>query len=142
MGKYRKKAREVVFRTLYTYDIKDGNLLEIVEDHLRDIKDKLSKKTIDYIYTMLKGIEEHFSEIDEVLRENLKNWRLERLGYPERALLRLGVYELLFSDTEDKGRVFMDILDLTKCYIDNPDTVKFVNGVLSTIYKNKQKVNQ
>lgn len=36
----------------------------------------------------------------------------------------------------------MDILDLTKCYIDNPDTVKFINGVLSTVYKNRQKVNQ
>ncbi len=141
MGKYRKKAREIVFRTLYTYDMKGGDLFEIMEDHIKGIREKLSKKTLDYIYSILKGIEEHLPEIDDILRENLKNWRLERLGYPERALLRLGVYELLFSEIEDKGRVFMDILDLTKCYIDSTETVKFINGVLSTIYKNRQKVS-
>ncbi len=140
MGKFRKKAREIVFRTLYSYDLKGGDLYEILEDHIKDIRGKLSPKTIEYAYNILKGIEEHKEEIDELLRENLKNWRLERLGYPERALLRLGVYELIFSDVEDKGRVFMDILDLTKCYISNTETVRFINGVLSTVYNVDQKV--
>ncbi|WP_457641391.1 transcription antitermination factor NusB [Persephonella sp.] len=140
MGKFRKKAREIVFRTLYTYDIKGGDLFEIMEDHIKDVRENLSEKTLGYVYATLKGLEEHLPEVDETIKEHLKNWRLERLGYPERALLRLGVYELLFSDIEDKGRVFIDVLDLTKCYINNQDTVKFINGILSTIYKNHQKI--
>ncbi len=135
MGRFRKKAREIAFRTLYTYDIKGGDVFEILEEHIKDIRDKLSQKTIEYAYNIVKGVEEHLFEIDEIIRKHLKNWRLERLGYIERALLRIGTYELVFADeVKDKGRVFIDILDLTDCYLNNPDSIKFINGVLSAIY--------
>lgn len=133
--RYRKKAREILFRALYTYDLKGGDIFEILEEHIKDIRSQLSEKVLEYIYSTAKGIIDILPEIDQIIQENLKDWRLERLGYPERALLRLGTYELVFSDIPDKGRVFIDILDLAKCYIDNEDTLKFINGVLSSIYK-------
>ncbi|WP_029519902.1 transcription antitermination factor NusB [Persephonella sp. IF05-L8] len=138
-GKYRKKAREILFRTLYTYDLKGGDIFEILEEHIKDIRDELSPEVLEYAYSIAKGIMDALEDIDKILRENLKGWRLERLGYPERALLRLGTYELVFSDVPDKGRVFIDILDLAKCYLDNEDSLKFINGVLSTIYKKYQQ---
>ncbi len=136
MGKFRKKAREIAFRTLYTYDLKGGDIFEILEEHIKDIRDKISQKTLDYAYELVKNVEEHLDEIDQIIKDHLKNWRLERLGYIERALLRLGTYELVFNkNVKDKGRVFIDILDLTDCYLNNPDSIKFINGVLSAIYK-------
>ena len=138
-GKYRKKAREILFRTLYTYDLKGGDIFEILEEHIKDIRDELSPEVLEYAYSIAKGIMDSLDDIDKILRENLKGWRLERVGYPERALLRLGTYELVFSDVPDKGRVFIDILDLAKCYLDNEDSLKFINGVLSTIYKKYQQ---
>ncbi|SNZ07124.1 NusB antitermination factor [Persephonella hydrogeniphila] len=141
-GKFRKKAREILFRVLYSYDLKGGDIFEIVEEQIKEIRNKLSPEVIEYAYSIAKGITDSIEDIDRIISENLKEWRLERLGYPERALLRLGTYELVFSDIQDKGRVFVDILDLAKCYIDNEDTLKFINGVLSTIHKkyNKQDV--
>ncbi len=140
MGKFRKKAREIAFRTLYTYDLKGGDIFEILEEHIKGVRDKLSQKTIDYAYRIVKGVEEHLNEIDELIKNHLKNWRLERLGYIERALLRVGTYELVFDENvKDKGRVFIDILDLTDCYLNNPDSIKFINGVLSAIYKETKK---
>ena len=140
MGRFRKKAREIAFRTLYTYDLKGGDIFEILEEHIKDIRDKLSPETIDYAYKLVKNTEEHLDEIDRIIKEHLKNWRFERLGYIERALLRLGTYELIFNnEVKDKGRVFIDILDLTDCYLNNPDSVKFINGVLSAIYKEHKK---
>ncbi len=140
MGRFRKKAREIAFRTLYTYDLKGGDIFEILEEHIKDVRDKLSPQTIEYAYKLIKNIEEHLDEIDEIIKKHLKNWRFERLGYVERALLRLGTYELIFDDeVKDKGRVFIDILDLTDCYLNNPDSVKFINGVLSAIYKEYKK---
>ena len=140
MGRFRKKAREIAFRTLYTYDLKDGDIFEILEEHIKDVRDKLSPQTLDYAYKLVKNTEEHLDEIDKIIKEHLKNWRFERLGYIERALLRLGTYELIFDDeVKDKGRVFIDILDLTDCYLNNPDSVKFINGVLSAIYKEYKK---
>ncbi len=140
MGRFRKKAREIAFRTLYTYDLKGGDIFEILEEHIKDVRDKLSPQTLDYAYKLVKNTEEHLDEIDKIIKEHLKNWRFERLGYIERALLRLGTYELIFDDeVKDKGRVFIDILDLTDCYLNNPDSVKFINGVLSAIYKEYKK---
>ena len=139
-GRYRKKAREILFRTLYTYDLKGGDIFEILEEHIKDFREKLSTVTLEYAYSTAKGILDSLDEIDKIIQENLKDWRLERLGYPERALLRLGVYELLFSEIPDKGRVFMDILDLAKCYINSEESLKFINGVLSSIYKKYQNV--
>ncbi|MDQ7056449.1 MAG: transcription antitermination factor NusB [Persephonella sp.] len=139
-GRYRKKAREILFRTLYTYDLKDEDIFEILEEHIKDFRDRLSTETLEYAYSTAKGILDSLEEIDKIIQENLKEWRLERLGYPERALLRLGVYELLFSEIPDKGRVFIDILDLAKCYINSEDSLKFINGVLSSIYKKYQNV--
>ncbi|RMD45173.1 MAG: transcription antitermination factor NusB [Aquificota bacterium] len=144
MGRFRKKAREIALRTLYTYDILgDGDIFQILEDHIKDVRKNLSSKTIEYAYSIVKGVEEHLDEIDELIKSHLKNWRLERLGYLERALLRIGTYELVFSNIEDKGRVFMDILDLTDCYLNNKDTIKFINGVLSAIYNDtKEEVSK
>ncbi len=140
MGRYRKKAREIAFRTLYTYDLKGGDIFEILEEHIKDVRNKLSPQTIEYAYNIVKGVEEHLSEIDEIIKQYLKNWRLERLGYIERALLRIGTYELVFADeVKDKGRVFIDILDLTDCYLNNQDSIKFINGVLSAIYNDFKK---
>ncbi|WP_457639724.1 transcription antitermination factor NusB [Persephonella sp.] len=139
-GKYRKKAREILFRTLYTYDLKGGDIFEILEEHIKEIRDHISPETLEFAYSIAKGITDFLDEIDRIIQENLNNWRLERLGYPERALLRLGTYELVFSDVPDKGRVFIDILDLAKCYLDSEDSLRFINGVLSSIYKKHQNV--
>ncbi len=138
VGKFRKKAREILFKTLYSYDLKGGNLKEILEDYIQEFKKanrgKISKKTLEYAYSIAEGLEKHLDEIDRIIEEHLKGWRLKRLGYPERALLRLGTYELLFADIPDKGRVFIDILDLAKCYLTDEESLKFINGVLSSIY--------
>jgi N utilization substance protein B len=141
-GKFRKKAREILFKALYSYDLKGGDIFEIIEEHIKETGDKFSPEIMEYVYSIAKGIVDSIEDIDRIISESLKGWRLERLGYPERALLRLGTYELIFSDIPDKGRVFVDILDLAKCYIDNEDTLKFINGVLSSIYKkyNKQDI--
>ncbi|NPA51880.1 MAG: transcription antitermination factor NusB [Aquificae bacterium] len=146
VGKYRKKAREILFKTLYSYDLKGENLSDIlkyyIEEFKRDNKGKINTKTVEYANSIAKGIEKHLKEIDKIIERHLKGWRLERLGYLERALLRLGTYELVFSDIQDKGRVFIDILDLAKCYLPEEDSIKFINGVLSGIFKKITKKYQ
>ncbi len=144
MGKYRKIAREISFRTLYTYDFrKDEDIYDLLEEVIKNVRSSLHPRIIDYSYKILNSYEENKETVDEIIKKHLERWRLERLGYPERAFLRLGTTELLFSDIDDKGRVFIDILDLAKCYIGIPESLRFINGVLSSIYKNeKPEVSQ
>ena len=139
MGKYRKVAREISFRTLFAYDFrKDEDIFEILEEVIKDVRPYLPTKIIDYSYKIIANYEDNRDTVDELIKKNLKNWRLERLGYPERAFIRLGVVELLYSTIDDKGRVFIDILDLAKCYIGIKDSLRFINGVLSSIYKSER----
>ncbi len=135
MSKYKKRARELAFRVLYTADLSGKPIDEVYKEYLNRLKDQLSPKTIEYTNKIIKDLIKYKKEIDEIISNNLKNWKLKRLGYPERALLRLGTYELLFEPTKAKGRIFIDILDLTNCYLSSKETIKFINGILNTIYK-------
>ncbi len=140
IGKFRKKAREIALKTLYAYDIHKQNvdINELLEDIIADVRKDLCPETLEYAYSIVNGVVEHLDEIDEIIQKYLEDWRLERLGTIERALLRLGTYELLFADVPDKGRVFIDLLDLAKCYGLDDEALKFINGVLSSIYKNEK----
>ena len=142
IGKFRKKAREIALKVLYAYDInkEDKDINEILEDIIKDIRSEISENTLKYTYTLVNGIQDNLDEIDEIIQGHLKEWKLERLGYIERALLRIGTYELIFLDTPDKGRVFTDILDLAKCYSLDENAIKFINGVLSSIYKDYKHI--
>ncbi|EDP73341.1 transcription antitermination factor NusB [Hydrogenivirga sp. 128-5-R1-1] len=136
VGKFRKKAREIALKVLYAYDIdKEKDINETLEETISDIRQNLSEKTLKYAYQIINGVYEYIDEIDNIIQSHLKDWRLDRLGYIERALLRIGTYELVFSDIPDKKRVFMDILDIAKCYNLDEKALKFINGVLSKIYK-------
>ncbi len=136
MSKYKKRARELVFRVLYTSDITGKSIEDVYLEYLNRLKGQLSPKTVEYSNEIIKNLKNHTKEIDEIISKNLKNWRLERLGYPEKALLRLGTYELLFEPVKAKGRIFIDILDLTNCYLSSKESIKFINGILNSIYKN------
>jgi len=136
VGRHRKIAREIAFRTLYSYDFRpEDDIFEILEDHIRDVRNKIPQKALEYVYKILDTYIDNSDKVDEIIEEHLERWTLKRLGYPERAFLRLGTTELVFSDLEDKGRVFVDILDLIDCYIGTEDSLRFINGVLSSIYK-------
>ncbi|GAB6072822.1 transcription antitermination factor NusB [Venenivibrio stagnispumantis] len=136
--KIRKEAREVILRVLYSYDIRKEDMLSIFEDYIK--KEKFNSKVKEYARNVIEGISQNLQTIDNIIQDYLEDWRLERLGYIERALLRLGVYELLFNELskdETVGRKFADILNLAKCYLISETPLKFINGVLSRIYKTK-----
>ncbi len=137
VGRFRKIAREIAFRTLYSYDFrKEDDIFQIAEEHISDIRNEIPQDALEYTYQILDTYQDINENIDEIIEEHLEKWRLKRLGYPERAFLRLGTTELLYLDIQDKGRVFMDILDLVNCYIGTEDSIRFINGVLSSIYRN------
>lgn len=139
-GRYRRLAREIAFRTLFAYDFrKDEDIFNLLEEQIQDIRIKLSNYTLEYAYKLINVIYDNLDTIDEEIQEHLINWKLERLGYPERAFLRLGVGELIFLNIKDKGRVFIDIIDLAYCYLNSIDAIRFINGVLSSVFKDNYK---
>ena len=80
---------------------------------------------------MCRDIFEHINLIDDTISKSLSNWTIGRLGYIDRAILRIATYELLFTQTPKKV-VFNEAIDLAKKY-GTSESGRFVNGILNFI---------
>ncbi|HBJ59180.1 MAG TPA: transcription antitermination factor NusB [Verrucomicrobia bacterium] len=83
------------------------------------------------------GVKEHLPEIDAKIGSHLANWTLDRLGTVERAVLRLGVWELLYTDVPP-AVVINEAVDLVN-WFSTPVSRAFVNGVLDRIAHEKNE---
>lgn len=85
----------------------------------------------EFVNTVVNGVMQNKETIEKLANENLKDWKLSRLGLTDQAILSMGIYEILYTDTP-KAVVINEALELAKKYSD--DKVKnMINGVLDKI---------
>ena len=87
-----------------------------------------------YAYNLVQGTLAHLAEIDGLIEEHSWEWRLERMGNVDRNVLRLGVYELLYSADVPSSVAINEAVELAKIY-HGEEAGRFVNGVLDAIHK-------
>ena len=135
MGK-RRKARELVLKSLYSYEITNTEPKIIMSD-------LLSKSTLDppsrlFASQLFQKVLENIKSIDNMIRECVKNWDINRLAIIDKNVIRMGISELLFfSDIPQKVSID-EAIELAKKY-GSEDSGSFVNGVLDHIAKNLDK---
>ncbi len=86
----------------------------------------------DYTVALVQGVVAHQDEIDRMLTEQARGWTLERMPTVDRAVLRLGLVELLFSDDVDDAVAIDEAIELAKS-LSTDDSPRFVNGLLGAI---------
>lgn len=128
----RTEAREKIMVILYQIDfyVKEGmsyDIDEVIKENL-EIDNKFVR---DVVYGVIKNIE----NIDKIITKYLDNWDLDRLGKTDKAILRLGTYEMLYYDTP-KVVVINEAVELAKKYSDYK-IVKLINAVLDKIRDNE-----
>jgi N utilization substance protein B len=111
----------------------------IIEELYRmDIHGETSFEDTPYTFvnTTIDAINEKMEAIDTLISDNLKGWTIKRLSFVDRAIMRLAVYEMAFTET-GKEVAIDEALKLTKKYSDEGDRkhVSFNNRVLDTIKK-------
>ncbi len=131
MGLGRRRARILAFQALSAWDAGAS-----VEDLLKfDWHSKtLSSEDTIFPKLVLLGTIENISEIDKRIQDNLENWVVERLNIPDRAILRLSVYSLLYQKDIPPTIVIDEAINLAKEY-GTDDSYKFINAVLDSIKK-------
>ncbi|TWU60604.1 hypothetical protein Poly51_08820 [Rubripirellula tenax] len=131
----RRRAREIVLQMLYESDI---NGTRDTESSRRFIRSRMQgrKALTDFACDLLAGTLSHRDEIDEQLAKLATNWTLPRMPVVDRNVLRLGGYEILFSDTPGRVAVNESIV-LAKRYGDK-NSPRFVNGILDRLMKEKE----
>ena len=132
----RHLIRTVILQTLYEWDFykQKKDITEILERNLEEFAPGIDEP--DFAWRILKGVAEHLTEIDDILTKAAPDWPVDKIAIIDRNILRIGLYELLFADkNEVPPRVAInEAIELAKNY-GGPNTSRFVNGVLGTIYR-------
>jgi N utilization substance protein B len=120
----RREARERALALLYEAEAKSLTPAEVI--------DALPVEPEPFAAELLRGVGEHGDEIDATIRTYAKGWTLERMPALDRALLRIGVYELVYTPEVPTGAVISEAVELAKTF-STDDSGKFVNGMLSAV---------
>lgn len=130
----RSKAREEAFKLLYSIQVsKADDIDEAIKFYLQEEK-ITDNDAIKYIENVINGIENNENEIEEYIKENIKeDWTISRISKINLTLLKLGIYEMLYSKLPYKV-VINEVVELAKSYGDDSSKA-FVNGVLASIVK-------
>lgn len=130
----RHQARESVVTLLYAKDIGNNDIDKFLGDILEDKKIRNQQK--EFALSLYNGVIENLEVIDTEIDTHLKEWKLDAIGNIERAILRLGVYEILFGEL-DHAVIINEAIEISKTLA--ADTApKFVNGVLDSVTKKKK----
>jgi len=129
----RHHARMAVVSLLYAYDLGNKSIADFTDEILED--KKIRNKQKEFALQLFRGVMEHLESVDTAIVKHLKEWDFERLGSIERATLRLGAYEIMYSPL-DSAVVINEAIEVSKAF-GTEQSPKFINGVLDAISKDK-----
>jgi N utilization substance protein B len=126
----RRTARECALQMLYEYDIGKNPRDEILQTFWK--MNRHPDSIGDFANQLFTGTVERLEEIDAVIQQNTKNWRLVRLAAVDRNILRLAVFELLSGSRTPETVVINEALEIARKF-STQESATFVNGVLDSI---------
>ena len=130
----RHQARTAVVGLLYAYDLGNENISKFSDEILEE--DKIRNKQRDFSNTLFTGTIENIEMLDKEINEHLTDWDYDGIGKVEKAILRLGAYEILVAKT-DKAIIINEAVELAKKLADEK-APKFINGVLDALGEKKE----
>lgn len=130
----REKAMTILYQIfLYNKNNINYTLDEIIDELMEEIDIEERKKIdIEFLKELVSGVLENIENIDNKIEKYLENWNIERLGLTDQAIIRISVYELIYTDTPDLVCI-NEAIELSKKYSDEKVS-KMINGVLDKIY--------
>lgn len=127
----RRKARETALQVLYKIDINQGESADVFGHDMEGLSPGTEARS--YCELLVRGVIDHGREIDSVIEANSENWTLERMAVVDRNILRVSVYELLYTETPYKV-IIDEAVELAKRY-GSEESSAFINGVIDKIRK-------
>jgi N utilization substance protein B len=128
----RSKARKRAVDVLYEADVRGADPMATLRDRIALADPPISDFTIE----LVEGEQGHRGRIDEILTAYAEGWTIERMPGVDRAVLRLGVYELLWRDDVPDAVVIDEAVELAKS-LSTDESPRFVNGVLARVLRDR-----
>ena len=129
----RSELRKKIMTILYQIGICENN--KITYD-VNDLIKNILEIDNDFVKETVYGVITNRDKIDEYANKYLNNWTIDRLGNTDQAILRMAIFELMYTDTPSIVAI-NEAVELAKLYSDDP--VKgMINSVLDKIYKSEK----
>jgi N utilization substance protein B len=127
----RTKARKRALDLLYGADVRGESIADALAAE-ESRADPRRSGSWDYARQIVVGVDEHREEIDEVIETYSQGWTIPRMPAVDRALLRIGVWELQFNDEVPDGVAIAEAVEAARV-LSTEDSAGFVNGLLGRI---------
>jgi N utilization substance protein B len=88
----------------------------------------------EYAATLIKGVDLQVDQLDQIIAENLTNWKIERLAAVDHTVLKMGVYEMMYVSEVPSRVTINEMVEIAKHY-GSADSASFCNGVLDAVRK-------
>ena len=145
----RRRSREIALQILHQIDVsgapesdadvdmmvarffehlalKGGPAREDDEEEATDVGAKIDRPLVQ---ELVRGVTQHWAELDETLTKLSQNWRLERMAIVERNVIRIALYELKYAESVPVNVVLNEAVELAKRY-GTAEGAAFTNGLL------------
>ena len=130
----RHELRYKAMTILYQAFLYESNNIEYNIDNI--ILEQLNESN-KFVSSLVNGVISNREEIDNLANKYLSDWDISRLGFTDQAILRIGIYEIMWTDTPDVSCID-EAVELSKEYSDEK-VCKMINGVLDKVYHSKGK---
>ncbi len=142
MASNRHLGRIVALQTLYEQDFRrevndpNFNLKDVLVRNISRYQEVLEDK--DFIMRIVNGTTDMQDKLDAIIIPVAPEWPIDQIARMDRSLLRMSIYELLYQDDAPPKVVINESVELAKAF-GGDNSSKFINGVLGTVLKNKEK---
>jgi N utilization substance protein B len=135
----RSKARKQALDILYESDIRNSDAVAILES--RDVVEEGpdARPIREYTRELIAGVTANKRKVDELIATYAQGWDMDRLAAVDRNILRLGIYEIIWSDELADGIAIDEAITLAKD-LSTEDSATFIHGLLGKISSIKESV--
>lgn len=132
----RRRSREMTLQLLFQREFVPGEGLEaravnLLRDFIHDFE--IESEIADYAGTLFRGVCENLPEIDRLIEQNARHWKISRMSLVDLSILRIAAFEMVFLVPNLKPAIAIDeAVELARLY-GSTDSASFVNGILDPI---------
>jgi len=133
----RHLSRSIVLQSLFETDFRKASENDAMEAFRRNCEEfSPGMGDISFMESLMKGVLLKINDLDEIIVRAAPDWPLDKISNVDRNILRVGLYELLFSDKDEVPPkvAINEAIELAKSF-GGENSSKFINGVLGAVYK-------
>jgi N utilization substance protein B len=130
MSSRRHQAREVVLQMLFQKDLNPDVSADMIREQMQEILEN-NEQNCRFAWSLFAGTVESLKAIDQKIESVASNWKISRMSPTDRNAIRLGAFELLYTDTPHPV-VIDEALELAKSF-GTAQSASFVNGILDKL---------